>query len=64
MGIFELMDDLSRLNVIVNADAALAGSWSGMVDTKKLDKSIFDWTKDITEDTQKNNKTVLKEGAN
>ena len=37
---------------------------SGMVDTKKLDKSIFDWTKDITEDTQKNNKTVLKEGAN
>ena len=64
MGIFELMDDLSRLGVIVNADAALAGSWSGMVDTKKIPKETFDWTRDITEDTQKNNKTVLKEGAN
>ena len=64
MGIYELMDDLSRLGVIVNADAALAGSWSGMVDTKKIPKETFDWTRDITEDTQKNNKTVLKEGAN
>ena len=64
MGIFELMDDLSRLGVIVNADAALSGSWSGMVDTKKIPKETFDWTRDITEDTQKNNKTVLKEGAN
>ena len=64
MGIFELMDDLSRLGVIVNADAALSGSWSGMVDTKKIPKETFDWTRDITEDTQKNNKTVLKEGDN
>ena len=64
MGIFELMDDLSRLGVIVNADAALSGSWSGMVDTKKIPKETFDWTRDITEDIQKNNKTVLKEGAN
>ena len=64
MGIFEIMDDLSRLNVIVQADAALTGSWSGMVDTKKIDKSVFDWTRDITDDTQKNNKTILNEGAN
>lgn len=64
MGIFELMDDLSRLGVIVNADAALSGSWSGMVDTRKIPKDTFDWTRDITEDTQKKNKTILKEGAN
>ena len=64
MGIFELMDDLSRLGVIVNADAALSGSWSGMVDTQKIPKDTFDWTRDITEDTQKKNKTILKEGAN
>ena len=64
MGIYELTDDLSRLGVIVNADAALTGSWSGMVDTKKIPKETFDWTRDITEDVQKNNKTILKEGAN
>ena len=64
MGIFELLDDLGRLNIIVQADAAMTGMYSGFVDTKKMDKSILDWTKDITEDTQKNNKTVLKEGAN
>lgn len=64
MGIQELLDDLNRLNIIVQADAALTGSWSGMVDTKKIDKSVFDWTRDITEESKTNNKTILNEGAN
>lgn len=63
MGIFELMDDLSRLNIVVQADAAMTGMYSGFVDTKKMDKTILNWTRDITEDTQ-NNKTILNEGAN
>lgn len=64
MGIHQLIDDLNRLNIIVQADAALTGSWSGMVDTKKIDKSVFDWTRDITEESNTKNKTILKEGAN
>ena len=53
MGIFELMDDLSRLNVIVNADAALSGMYSGFVDTKKMDKTVLNWTRNIVEDEDK-----------
>ena len=64
MGIFEIMDDLSRLNVIVQADAALGGCYSGMCDTRKMDKKILDWTRDTSEETNNNNKSVLKEGAN
>jgi hypothetical protein len=64
MGVFELFDDLGRLNIIVQADAALGGMYSGMIDTKKMDKTVLDWTRDISEETQKNNKTVLNEGAN
>ena len=64
MGIFELMDDLNRLNIIVQADAALSGMYSGFVDTSKMDKTILDWTRDISEDVKTNNKTILKEGAN
>lgn len=64
MGIYELMDDLNRLNIIVQADAALSGCYSGFCDTKRMDKTILDWTRDITEETNKNNKTILNEGAN
>lgn len=64
MGIYEIMDDLNRLNVIIQADAALSGCYSGFCDTSKMDKKILDWTRDITEDTQKNNKAILNEGAN
>lgn len=64
MGIYELMDDLNRLNIIVQADAALGGMYSGFVDTKKMDKTVLDWTRDIAEESKTNNKTVLKEGAN
>jgi hypothetical protein len=55
MGIFEFMSDLSRLNMIVQADAALGGMYSGFVDTKKMDKTILDWTRDMTEETNNKN---------
>ena len=64
MGIYEFMNQINRAQIIVQADAALQGSWSGMVDTKKIPKETFDWMKDISDETFKNNKSVLKEGAN
>lgn len=64
MGLYEFMNQIARTQIIVQADAALGGMYSGFVDTKKMDKTVLDWTRDITEDTQKNNKTILNEGAN
>ena len=48
MGLFEFFDDLNRLQVIVNTDALLQGSYSGMVDTSKIPKKNFDWCREIT----------------
>ena len=47
MGLFEFMDDVSRLSIIVQSDALLQGSYSGMVDTSKIPKKNFDWTRPI-----------------
>lgn len=58
MGIFELMDDLSRLNIIVQADAAMGGMYSGFVDTKKMDKTVLNWTRNIEEDVKDNGKSI------
>ena len=52
MGLVEFFDDLNRLQIIVNADALLKGSYSGMVDTSKIPKKNFDWCREIT--TEKN----------
>ncbi len=60
MGIFELMDDLSRLNVIVNADAALGGMFSGFVDTKKMDKTVLNWTRNIENDEKDKGKEIAE----
>lgn len=53
MGIVEFFDDVARLQIIVQADALLHGSYSGMIDTKKIPKKEFDWCREIT--TGKNN---------
>jgi len=58
MGIFELMDDLSRLNIIVQADAAMGGMYSGFVDTKKMDKTVLNWTRNITDDENYKGKEI------
>ena len=50
MGLVEFFDDLARLQIIVNADALLKGSYSGMVDTSKIPKKNFDWCREITID--------------
>lgn len=52
MGLVEFFDDVSRLQVIVHADALLQGSYSGMVDTKKIPKKEFDWCREITVNKQ------------
>ena len=64
MGLYEFMNQINRVQIIVQADAALGGMYSGFVDTKKLDKTVLDWMRDITEESKTNNKTILKEGAN
>ena len=57
MGLYEFMDDLSRLQIIVHSDALLQGSYSGMVDTKKIPKKEFDWCREIT--TNKNSQIKM-----
>jgi len=47
MGFYEFFDDISRSQVIVNADALLKGAYSGMIDTKKINKSEFNWMKEL-----------------
>lgn len=64
MGLYEFMNQINRVQIIVQADAALGGMYSGFVDTKKMDKTVLDWTRDISEDSKTNNKTILNEGAN
>ena len=64
MGLYEFMNQINRVQIIVQADAALSGCYSGFCDTKRMDKTILDWTRDITEESKTNNKTVLNEGAN
>ena len=64
MGLYEFMNQINRVQIIVQADAALGGMYSGFVDTKKMDKTVLDWTRDISEDSKTSNKTILNEGAN
>jgi hypothetical protein len=64
MGLYEFMNQINRVQIIVQADAALGGMYSGFVDTKKMDKTVLDWMRDVTEESKTNNKTVLNEGAN
>lgn len=46
-GFVEFFDDLARLQIINNADHLLAGCYSGMIDTKKINKADFNWLKEI-----------------
>lgn len=64
MGIYEFMNQISRAQIITQADAALSGMYSGMIDARKMDKTVLDWMRDISDEPSKNNKSILKEGAN
>lgn len=43
----EFMDDVKRLQIINHADHLLAGCYSGMIDTKKINKKDLDWMKSL-----------------
>ena len=58
------MNQINRVQIIAQADAALGGCYSGMCDTKKMDKTILDWMRDISDESSNNHKSILKEGAN
>ena len=64
MGLYEFMNQINRVQIIVQADAALSGMYSGFVDTKKMDKTVLDWTREITEESSTKGKSIVKEGAN
>lgn len=46
-GLAEFFDEVSRLQIIHNADALLHGAYSGMVDTSKINKNEFNWMREI-----------------
>lgn len=41
--IFEFMDEVYGAQVYINATSLLQGSYSGMIDTSKINKKEFDW---------------------
>ena len=47
-GLAEFFDEISRLQIIHNADALLHGAYSGMVDTSKINKNEFNWMREIS----------------
>lgn len=49
MGLYEFFDDVNRAQIIVNTDALLSGAYSGMMDTSKINKSQFNWMREIGE---------------
>ena len=61
MQLYELVHEANRLQIIVQSDALLQGSYSGMVDTKKIPKESFNWMRDIETDKQSGQK--LEEGT-
>ena len=47
--IYQLVDTFAGAQVFTSTNALLIGSYSGMVDTKKISRSQFDWTRDISD---------------
>lgn len=61
MQVYELVHEANRLQIIVQSDALLQGSYSGMMDTKKINKELFNWMREI--ETNKHSGQELKEGS-
>ena len=49
IGIVQFMDSVKRLQTYENATALIKGSYSGFVDTSKIDKEQFNWLKDLND---------------
>ena len=47
MRIVEFMQDLQRLQIIVQSDALLKGMYSGFMDTSKINKNDLNWLRDF-----------------
>ena len=47
MGLKELFDDVSRLQIINNADHLLSAAYAGTIDMKKIDKRELNWMKEL-----------------
>lgn len=47
--IYQFMDSVQRIQLIKSADALLKGCYSGMMDTKKLNKNELNWLRDLSE---------------
>lgn len=63
MQIAEFFDEVNRLQIIVNTDALLGGAYSGMMDTKKVKKSEFNWMRDISINDDRPKGQVINEGT-
>lgn len=63
MQIAEFLDEVNRLQIIVNTDALLGGAYSGMMDTKKIKKSEFNWMRDISANDDRPKGQVINEGT-
>ena len=47
MGLFELFNDISRIQAIDSADHLLNGMYCGMADLSKIDKKNFNWMREL-----------------
>lgn len=47
MGLYELFDDIARLQIIHSADHLLSGVYAGTIDMKKIDKRELNWMKEL-----------------
>lgn len=61
MQMYELVHEANRLQIIVQSDALLHGSYSGMMDMKKVNHEMFNWMRDI--ETKEHTGQKLSEGT-
>lgn len=47
MGLYEFMDDVSRTQVINNAEHLLNAAYAGTIDMKKIDKKELNWMREL-----------------
>lgn len=49
-GLYEFMDTVMGAQIYVSTTALLQGSYSGMIDTSKIDKKEFNWMRSLDDD--------------
>jgi hypothetical protein len=56
MQMYEVTDEIGRLQIIIQADATINGMHCGMVDAKKIKKENYDWMREIKHDQESGQK--------